>query len=550
MKKRVHLLYLFALVISGLLFYILFAVGFSVTAAGLGSAALGWLFFYLGLKFKIKEDERFGESRFMALIEASAQVVWSTTVAGLVTEDSPSWRKFTGQTFEEWRGTGWINAIHPDDRADAVKLWAEANQKKSRYETSYRLKHVDGGWRWTTARGIPLLNPSGDLVGWVGMNDDISKQKAIEENLLENELHFRTLAETVPDFIWIADEHAKVYYWNPAWYKYTGLSEEQSFGEQALTAIREDFREPVLAAWQETLKNKTRLELEFPLKNTAGEYRWFISRATPVKASDGRIIKWTGSMVDINDQKILNEELMEERELREKFVATLTHDLRNVLSTGRLAAHFLKRQPDATADEKKLATVVNCFSRTEQMIQDLLAANHLHAGQPFPLKELSTFCLKELLAETVEDLLQTFGDGLHLHCPEPIEVHWSRDDIKRVIENLSNNAKKYGKENGTIVVGARRHLENVELWVHNWGNPIPCEDQKILFEFLQRSTSARSSGKQGWGIGLTLVKGIVDSHSGSIEVKSSEEDGTNFLLRLPRDAKQAELASNFSREKP
>jgi PAS domain S-box-containing protein len=123
---------------------------------------------------KMAEDALKGsEKRFRALIDASAQIVWSCDPRGFVTEDSPSWRDYTGQTFEQWQGYGYTDAIHPDDRQAVMDRWQEALKNGHPISSIYRLHHNSGQWRWNDARGVPIRNESGQIVSWVGMNIDI-----------------------------------------------------------------------------------------------------------------------------------------------------------------------------------------------------------------------------------------------------------------------------------------------------------------------------------------------------------------------------------------
>jgi PAS domain S-box-containing protein len=132
--------------------------------------------------------------RLEALVTASAQVFWSAAPDGSVIQDSPSWRTFTGQTYDEWVGTGWLNAIHPDDRERTLSAWRTAIENRTEYNVDYRLQNVDGGYSWTTARGVPLHDDDGNVTEWVGMNEDISPRKRSEEHahLIMRELSHRT----------------------------------------------------------------------------------------------------------------------------------------------------------------------------------------------------------------------------------------------------------------------------------------------------------------------------------------------------------------------
>jgi signal transduction histidine kinase len=110
--------------------------------------------------------------------------------------------------------------------------------------------------------------------------------------------------------------------------------------------------------------------------------------------------------------------------------------------------------------------------------------------------------------------------------------------LRRVIENLCTNAVKYGLADTPITITLKAEAERVQLSVHNYGPVIPKEQQSRLFEAFQRAPSAEQSGKRGWGLGLTLVRGITEAHGGSVEVASSEKEGTTFTVSLPWDTRR------------
>ena len=126
---------------------------------------------------------RRSEERYRALVQATSQIVWTTDPQGSIVEDSPSWRNFTGQTYEEWQGSGWLDALHPDDREPAAAAWRDAVSSRSMYETEYRLRSAQGEYRHTEARGVPVLDEEGEIVEWIGMNVDVTERHRSAEAL-------------------------------------------------------------------------------------------------------------------------------------------------------------------------------------------------------------------------------------------------------------------------------------------------------------------------------------------------------------------------------
>lgn len=139
------------------------------------------------------------EARHRLLIESWTQAIWETDAAGFVVADSPSWRAYTGQTLEEWLGYGWLNAIHPDDRAYADRQWRKAVAERAPLDSEFRLRAPHGGWRWTNVRAAPVLDEDGDVEKWVGMNIDIDDRKLAEHALRESEERYRTLFQSMDE---------------------------------------------------------------------------------------------------------------------------------------------------------------------------------------------------------------------------------------------------------------------------------------------------------------------------------------------------------------
>lgn len=139
------------------------------------------------------------EAQYRLLIGSLAQAVWETDASGLVVDDSPSWRGYTGQTLQEWLGYGWLDAVHPDDRAFAERQWRDAVATGSLVNAEFRLRAPDGGWRWTNVRAAPVLDGEGDIEKWAGMNIDIDARKRAQAALAASEDKYRTLFQSIDE---------------------------------------------------------------------------------------------------------------------------------------------------------------------------------------------------------------------------------------------------------------------------------------------------------------------------------------------------------------
>jgi PAS domain S-box-containing protein len=125
------------------------------------------------------------EERFRSLVMATSQIVWTNTPDGRVEEDSPSWRAFTGRTYDEWKEYGWLDALHPDDRERTRRLWAHCVTSRTVFETEYRLRRADGHYRWTAVKGVPIVDTDGSIREWIGANTDIHDMIMAQAELQE-----------------------------------------------------------------------------------------------------------------------------------------------------------------------------------------------------------------------------------------------------------------------------------------------------------------------------------------------------------------------------
>lgn len=303
----------------------------------------------------------------------------------------------------------------------------------------------------------------------------------------------------------------------------------------------------ILKKVYETGENYVSHEGVAHIKNKMGiiEERYFDTTFSRIDYGDGQMYRILATPKEVTEKVIARKKLEQslhelelEKDLREKFVSALTHDLRTPLSVINLSAQMLTKAKDQETIDKFVLRILNNTNRAERMIHDLLDANRLKANEELPVN-LAQCQPEEIVAHAIKDLEDLYGKRFVFQNPiGKISVYWDNKAIHRLIENLASNAIKYGTENTPVTIGTKRDGDFLELTVHNVGNPISSEDQKLIFQPFQRTESAKASHQKGWGIGLSLVQGLARAHKGLVSVESSASEGTTFIVRLPIDARK------------
>jgi signal transduction histidine kinase len=273
--------------------------------------------------------------------------------------------------------------------------------------------------------------------------------------------------------------------------------------------------------------------------------RWTIFdvlKANGVRLNDDEIYRINAS-IDGSIREAVTAFALAQLALRERFMAALTHDLRNPLSNAKLAAQLIEQSSDLGRIKEFAGKIVADLERMDGMIQDLLDATRFQSGERLQLS-LEEFDMQELAKEVCGQFTFAHGPRFQL-IAQSVRVWWDRDAIKRAMENLMGNALKYGAPDTPVRIKIDPVHERVMVTVHNEGEPIPPEQMESLFQVFQRA----AAGKEGWGIGLPYVRSVAESHGGSVEVDSAAPRGTTFLISLPTDARPYQDAPTLE-EKP
>ena len=242
---------------------------------------------------------RESQTRYRALIEASAQIVWTTDPSGSAEEDSPSWRAFTGQTYEQWKGFGWLDALHPDDRNRISELWQRAVAGRTSVDTEYRLRHVSGDWRWTEVRAVPAFNPDGSVREWVGMNIDVSERVRARET----QAKLAAIVESSDDAIISKDLNGIITSWNKGAEQLFGYTAQEVVGQPVTVLIPPERLDEEPSILNRIRQKKPIEHYETVRRCKDGTLLEISLTVSPIVNSDGEVVGASKIARDISDRK-------------------------------------------------------------------------------------------------------------------------------------------------------------------------------------------------------------------------------------------------------
>lgn len=385
------------------------------------------------------------------------------------------------------------------------------------------------------------------------LNESISKQII---HARENEERYKTLVQGVDDYaVFTVDPKGFITSWNPGAARIKGYTPEEAIGKHFSMLYPElgaKKGEPMDHLHVALIEGRYRGEGLRRKKN--GDLFLADVYIRPIY-QDGKHLGFAKVVADLTERNELLQasnvskaeigSLKIEKEQRQNFVMTLTHDLRGPLSVVRAATELLRHHMGPNEKlQKYLDKIFYSVDRTSRMIGDLLDANRMIAGEKISLK-IHDWDLVRLTRNVCDDFY-TLGNKIELHTKqEELMGKWDGEGLRRMLENLISNAIKYGDDSYPVSVTLMDLGNMVCIKVHNMGEIIGNEDQKTLFDQFRRTSSAMKNNK-GWGIGLSLVKGVTEAHGGTVEVASYPLEGTTFSVNLPKIIKESVLNSDRS----
>lgn len=493
------------------------------------------------INLKVSED------RFRAAVAATG-VMWTNDASGKMTGEQPGWSALTGQTQTEYVDYGWAQAVHPDDATATIAAWNEAVAKRHTFDFQHRVRRHDGAWRIFEVKAVPILAENGIVREWVGVHTDITERKQFEQELAIKEARLRLATDVVGLGIWTWNPNIDSVTWeNSKIREIFGVSADAApinaalFTAQFLhhddVQVFEESMQSVLS-FGEKLCFRGRI---YRADNNA--LRWIELIGETYEISCG-VYGVLGTVTDITDRKkgeqaleSQADELKNADRHKSEFIATLAHELRNPLAPIRNGVQLLRL---ASGDPRTVSRIAEVMERqlgqVVYLIDDLLDVTRISRGQIELCRQLVD--LKQIAAMAVETSLPLIEARKHDLivdiCNDPLPLVADSGRIAQVISNLLTNAAKYTPTNGKIFLSANREEESAVITVRDSGIGIPPEAIDHLFNMFSQIDRHRSQAQGGLGIGLALVRTLVELHGGSVRASSAGDGlGSTFVVRLP-----------------
>ncbi|WP_223641350.1 PAS domain S-box protein [Corallococcus sp. EGB] len=449
-----------------------------------------------------------------------------------------------------------IDLVHPDDQEATREETRKLSQGIPTLRFQNRFRTRDGDYRWLAwaARPVPELG----LI--YAAARDITEQKAVaqeREYLLEavrdSEARFRNMADHAPVMLWITDVQGSTTYVNRGWYAFTGQTEATGLGFGWLDAIHPDDLERTRRTFEEANAIRQPFRMDYRLRGSDGQYRWTVDTGSPRFDAEGHFLGYIGSVIDISDRKqaemdreallvresAARREAEEANQLKDEFLATVSHELRTPL-TAILGWVQLLRTGNLTEPrrERALETIERNARSQGQLIEDLLDVSRVVSGKlKLDVEPVELATVVQQALDSVKPAADARGIQVHSTVDTSSSVMGDPHRLQQVVWNLLSNAVKFTPRGGHVRLVVARRDSTVELTVEDTGQGISAAFLPHVFERFRQADSGTTRKTGGLGLGLSIVRHIVEMHGGTVTAASDGEGrGSAFTVRLPLSA--------------
>jgi PAS domain S-box-containing protein len=474
---------------------------------------------------------------------------------------NPAFTKMTGYAPEEVIGKTPLILHGPKtDRAVLDRLRKDLEEGRVSFgETvNYRKDGSEFYLEWSFG---PVRNERGEVTHFIATQRDITGRKRAEEMLRESEARFRLLADAMPQIVYTSTPDGALDYVNQQWREYVGAAEDVA-GYGWMEGIHPDDRERTWSQWMKSLATGQPLEEEFRVRRKNGQYCWHLNRTIPIRDERGRIVKWIGTLTDIHDRKQAEAEreelLAREQAAREvaeaanrskdEFLTVVSHELRTPLNAMLGYARLLRYGPP---DARKVGQAVDIIERNgkaqSRLIDDLLDTAGIISGQlKLDVGPVNLVAVVQDAVRTIYPAAEAKGVSIGADLkPEAGQITGDPARLQQVVWNLLSNAVKFTSAGGRVEARLERIDPHVCVIVSDTGKGISPDFLPYVFDRFRQADASSVRRYGGLGLGLSLVKYLVELHGGTIEASSAGEGrGATFKVLLPVRAVYSPLAED------
>ncbi len=427
--------------------------------------------------------------------------------------------------------------IHPDDREPTRAAIEQSIAEHANYDTNYRTVHpVTGEVTYVRAIGRTFYAPDGTPTRFDGVTLDVTEQKRAEASLRESEQRFRVVADAAPVKIWLSACDGRHTWFNERWLSFTGLTMDEAVQQGSITAVHEDDVARYRQTYREAFDARAPFTMEYRLRRHDGEYRWLIDNGVPRWSASEEFEGYIGSCSDVTDYKSAVAALRDADRRKDEFMATLSHELRNPLAPLSTGLAVMRLLGPGDAVERTRTMMERQLSHLVRLVDDLLDVSRLQNDKLELRRErIALHTVIESAVETARPIIDEAGHDLTIDVPD--EAIWLDGDITRlaqVLSNLLHNSAKYMQRGGRIRLRAWRGDGCAHVSVTDDGIGIPAAMLSAVFDRFTQVNRVVERSTGGLGIGLSLVKGLVERHGGTVQAYSEGEGrGSVFTVTLP-----------------
>jgi len=395
----------------------------------------------------------------------------------------------------------------------------------------------------------------GDTRFFIGIIRDITERRRAEEKLRQSEEQLRALADSIPQLTWMAEPDGFIFWYNRRWYEYTGTTPEEMTGWGWQSVHDAEMLPNVIERWQTSIRTGEPFEMEFPLRSgTDGAFRWFLTRVVPIHDTNGRIVRWFGTNTDVEELRQARLQAEQANQLKDEFLATLSHELRTPLNAILGWSQILQTNNLGESDAKKaLATIERSARSQNQLIDDLLDVSRIITGK---LRlDVRAVDLSSVITAAV-DAARPAAEAKNIRLqilldPQAGPISGDPDRLQQIVWNLLSNAVKFTPKQGRVQVRLERVNSHVEIVISDTGKGVEPEFLPYVFDRFRQSDGSMTRRHGGLGLGLAIVRQLIELHGGTVSVESpGEGQGATFTVSLPLLPMRRERASDVPRVHP